>query len=227
MKQEPEKKMTQTTLAKIVAILDQKIKEWPVPVVGIIANEAIDKPFEVLISTILSLRTKDKTTLEASLRLFKVARTPKAILNLDLKKLQDLIYPVSFFRNKAVSIQKTCSILLDKFQGKVPNNMDDLVALPGVGRKTANLVITLGFNDYGICVDTHVHRISNRWGLIKTKDADESELVLRKILPKKYWIKYNDWLVAFGQNLCQPVSPHCSLCPVEKYCPKIDVVHSR
>jgi endonuclease-3 len=219
--------MNLNQVEKSIKILDQLTPQWNIPVVGVIADQAKNKPFEVLISTILSLRTKDKTTLEATLRLFKKARTPQSILKLDLTTLEQLIYPVSFYKTKSKSIQKTCQIILDQYQGETPGSLDDLLKLPGVGRKTANLVLTLGFGDLGICVDTHVHRISNRWGFIQTQTPDESELVLRDKLPQQYWIRYNDWLVAFGQNLCQPVSPYCSRCPLKQICPQIGVTHSR
>lgn len=212
--------MNTATLEKVLAILRKEIKKWKVPVVGVIADEANDRPFETLISTVLSLRTKDKVTLEASLRLFDKAKTPADILKLKSEELEKLIYPVCFYRNKSVSILKTCQILVEKYGGKVPRDLDKLIELPGVGRKTANLVMTVGFDDYGICVDVHVHRISNRFGFIKTALPDESELVLRENLPKKHWKTYNDILVAFGQNLCVPVSPWCTRCPVEKYCEK-------
>ncbi|EKD41478.1 MAG: hypothetical protein ACD_73C00702G0003 [uncultured bacterium] len=214
-------------LEKSIGLLETLVTKWPVPVVGVIAQASTHKPFEVLISTILSLRTKDKTTHAASLRLFARANTPKGILKIPLQELEQLIYPVSFYKTKAKSIHKICDILLEKYKGEVPDHLDDLLELPGVGRKTANLVITVGFDDYGICVDTHVHRITNRWGFIKTKTADETESVLREKLPKKYWIRYNDLLVAFGQNLCGPVSPYCSLCPLAKMCPKEGVKYSR
>lgn len=194
------------------------------PAVGAIADIAadqeIDRPFNTLISTILSLRTKDRVTEKASLRLLEKAPTPQALLKLSPTEIEKLIYPVCFYRNKTKSLLATCRLLIDQHGGKVPRTMDELLALPGVGRKTANLVLTLGFDEYGICVDTHVHRISNLWGYVKTKMPDETEFALRKKMPKKYWKTYNDLLVTFGQNLCVPVSPWCSKCPVEKLCPK-------
>jgi len=223
--------MTTDTLEKILKILRREIKKWKVPIVGVIADEAGDqehgRPFETLISTILSLRTKDKVTEGASRRLLARASTPQKMLQLSAKEIEKLIYPVCFFRNKAVSILKTCKILIDRYEGRVPRTMEVLLALPGVGRKTANLVITLGFGDYGICVDTHVHRITNLFGYVKTKTPDDTEFALRKKLPKKHWKTYNDILVTFGQNLCVPVSPWCSRCPVEKYCPQVGLVRHR
>ncbi|MBX7147594.1 endonuclease III [bacterium] len=214
-------------IAEILKNLKHSIKKFKVPAVGVIADNAIDKPFEVLVSTVISLRTKDAVTEKASLNLLTKAPTPHKMIRLSEKEIQKLIYPAGFYKTKAKSLLAICKILLQNYEGKVPRSIDDMVKLPGVGRKTANLVATLGFDDYGICVDVHVHRISNRWGYIKTKTADESEMVLRGKLPKKFWKTYNDILVTFGQNICQPVSPKCSLCPVEKYCPKLGVKHQR
>ncbi len=219
--------MTTETLERVLRILRKEIKKWKVPAVGVIADAAVDRPFETLISTILSLRTKDTVTEGASLRLLGKAPTPQQMLKLSAQEIEKLIYPVCFYRNKAVSILKTCRILMDQYGGHVPRTMDELLALPGVGRKTANLVLTLGFDEYGICVDTHVHRITNIFGYVKTKTPDDTEFALRKKLPKKYWKTYNDLLVTFGQNLCVPVSPWCSKCPVEKYCEKVGLKRSR
>ena len=219
--------MTTATLAKILTILKKEIKKWKVPAVGQIAEESVDRPFGTLISCLLSLRTKDAVTEAASRRLFQRASTPKAILELTPEEIEKLIYPAGFYRTKAKNILKICEILLNQYDGRVPDTIDQLLNLPGVGRKTANLVVTVGYDEDGICVDTHVHRISNRWGYIKTKTPDESEFALRKKLPKKYWKTYNDILVTFGQNLCQPVSPWCSRCALSDFCPKIGVIHRR
>jgi endonuclease-3 len=208
------------TLEKVLRILRWEIRKWKVPAVGVIAEEAADRPFETLVSTILSLRTKDTVTEGASRRLLEKASMPAAMLRLTAGEIEKLIYPVCFYRNKAQSLLKTCRLLIDRHGGKVPRTMEELLSLPGVGRKTANLVLTLGYDKYGICVDTHVHRITNLWGYVKTKTPDETEFALRKKLPKKYWKTYNDILVTFGQNLCVPVSPWCSRCPVEPYCGK-------
>ncbi len=180
-------------------------------------------PFRVLISCLLSLRTKDGVTLKASKRLFLVAKTPEEFLNLSTKKIEELIYPVGFYRVKAKRIKEISKILIERFGGKVPDNLEELLTLPGVGRKTANIVITQGFNKYGIAVDTHVHRVSNRLGLVKTKTPEETEMELRKIIPKKYWIEFNDLFVSFGQNICTPISPKCSICPISKYCNKVGI----
>jgi len=180
-------------------------------------------PFRVLISCLLSLRTKDNVTLKASKKLFSVAKTPEELLKLSTKKIEELIYPVGFYRVKAKRIKEISKILIEQFGGKVPDSLDELLTLPGVGRKTANIVITQGFNKYGIAVDTHVHRVSNRLGFVKTKTPEETEIELRRIIPKKYWIEFNDLFVSFGQNICTPISPKCSICPISKYCNKVGV----
>jgi endonuclease-3 len=159
-------------------------------------------------------------------KLFAKARTPEAMLALAPKTLEKLIYPVGFYRTKARVIRGICRDLIDKFGGEVPDNIDDLLSLNGVGRKTANLVVTQAFHKPGICVDTHVHRISNRWGLVASKTPDKTEMALREVLPPRHWIDYNTILVAFGQTLCQPVSPWCSRCPIATGCPRIGVVRS-
>jgi endonuclease-3 len=173
------------------------------------------------------LRTQDKTTDAASARLFYLAKTPQKMAKLSLSTIRKAIYPVCFYRNKAKSIQKICWILLDQYRGWVPDTIDELVKLPGVGRKTANLTVTLGYRKPGICVDTHVHRITNRWGYVNTKTPDETEMTLRAKLPRKYWIDINEWLVMYGQRICQPVSPLCSQCTLQPLCPHTGVVHSR
>ncbi len=219
--------MDTATLSKILRVLRREVPKWKVPAVGVIADEAVDRPFETLISTILSLRTKDKVTEEASRKLLARAATPAAISALSIREIEVLIYPVGFYRTKARNLRETCAILLKKHDGRVPRRMEELLELPGVGRKTANLVLTVGYDDYGICVDTHVHRISNLWGYVSTRTPEETEFALRRKLPKKYWKTYNDLLVTFGQNLCVPVSPWCSRCPVEKYCEKVGLHRSR
>ncbi len=213
-------------LPKMIGLLKEEVKQWKVPIVGTFA-EGPQAPFKVLMSTVLSLRTKDKTTEEAIHRLFKLADTPWRMLKLRRSNIEKTIYPVGFYRTKAKNILKICSILIKKHGGKVPGDLEELLALPGVGRKTANLVVTVAYKKPGICVDTHVHRISNRWGLVKTQTPEETEMTLRKILPEKYWIGYNDLLVCFGQNLCSPVSPHCSDCKLSSFCPKLGVKSSR
>jgi endonuclease-3 len=195
--------------------------------VGVVAERAIDRPFETLVSTILSLRTKDAVTETASRRLLARAPTPKSLASLSIQEVEKLIFPVGFYHTKAKHLRETCQSLLADHGGIVPRSMEELLKLPGVGRKTANLVLTIGFGDYGICVDTHVHRISNIWGYVHTKTPEETEFALRKKLPRRHWKTYNDILVTFGQNLCVPVSPWCSKCPVARYCPKIGLKRSR
>ncbi|MBI2499905.1 MAG: endonuclease III, partial [Deltaproteobacteria bacterium] len=170
---------------------------------------------------------KDAVTEQATRRLFAVASTPQEIFGLETNQLEKLIYPVGFYRTKAKNLKETCNLLINQHGARVPGTMEELLALPGVGRKTANLVLTVGHDQYGICVGTHVHRISNLWGYVKTKNPEETEFALRKRLPKRYWKSYNDILVTFGQNLCVPVSPWCSRCPIEKYCEKVGLKRSR
>jgi len=219
--------MDDATLDKVFRILKKEILKWKVPIVGVIAEHAADRPFEVLISTILSLRTKDKVTAEASQRLLSRAATPETLALLSQDEIEHLIYPVGFYRTKARNLIETCRKIQSDFAGRVPRSLDDLLTLPGVGRKTANLVLTIGFGDYGICVDTHVHRIFNLWGYVSTKTPEETEFALREKLPRKHWIPCNDILVAFGQNLCVPISPWCSRCPVAIFCPRIGLKRSR
>ncbi len=216
----------QKRIEKIVETLKAALKKYGDPVVTKVAKEK-RSPYRVLISTLLSLRTKDETTLKASERLFKVADTPEKMLNLSKEQIEKLIYPVGFYHRKAEQILKISKILIEKYNGKVPDDLDELLKLPGVGRKTANLVLNEGFGKLGICVDTHVHRISNRLGLVKTKTPEQTEFALRKILPKKYWIIFNTLLVTLGQNICTPISPKCSICPIEQYCPKVGVTKHR
>jgi endonuclease III len=219
--------MDDFVLNKILRTLKKEIQKWKVPAVGIVAENAADRPFETLVSTILSLRTKDEVTESASRRLLARAHTPESLVSTPVEEIERLIYPAGFYHTKARHLIQMCRIILQKHGGKVPRNMDELLALPGVGRKTANLVLTVGFGDYGICVDTHVHRISNLWGYVAAKTPDETEFALRKKLPKRHWKTFNDILVSFGQNLCVPVSPWCSKCPVAGYCPRIGLKRSR
>ena len=209
-----------------IRILKREIRRWKEPVVGVVAKASRD-PFQILISTVLSLRTKDQTTAEASARLFRLATTPQAMLAVSRRAIERAIYPVGFYRTKARHIHDICRDLLARYGGRVPDEIDELLTLKGVGRKTANLVVTLGFRKPGICVDVHVHRISNRWGYIRTKTPAQSEEALRRKLPPRHWIIYNDLLVPFGQNLCMPVSPRCSECKLARYCERVGVTKSR
>jgi endonuclease III len=217
--------MKQEEVSKVISILKKEYKNFREPIVTEISMTG--KPFLVLISTVLSLRTKDETTAKASYRLFDLADTPEKMVKLSLAKIEKTIYPVGFYKTKAKSIIEICKKLISEYDSKVPSDIDKLLEFKGVGRKTANLVMTLGFGKLGICVDVHVHRISNRLGYIKTRNPEETEFALRDKLPKKYWIVYNDLLVAYGQNLCTPVSPHCSKCKVNPYCKRIGVEKSR
>ena len=211
---------------RAMEILEREYPKWREPVVTRLAKEKAD-PFKVLISCILSLRTQDKTTKEASQRLYALAETPQEMVKLSQDEIAKAIYPVGFYKNKAKQIKKICRILLDKYGGEVPDTLEGLLELPGVGRKTANLVLTRGFNRQGICVDTHVHRICNRWGYVKTSSPEETEMALRKKLPSRYWKRINDLLVAFGQNVCRPLSPFCSRCPLGDMCPRVGVNRHR
>ncbi|MCL5124172.1 MAG: endonuclease III [Deltaproteobacteria bacterium] len=184
-------------------------------------------PFEVLVATILSLRTKDEVTRSASKRLFEKVSTPAELIALSESQIAETIFPVGFYKTKAKTLIELCKKLLNDYEGNVPDDLDELLKLKGVGRKTANLVMTLGFGKLGVCVDTHVHRISNRVGYVKTRTPEQTEMALREKLPKKYWIEYNDLLVTWGQNVCRPISPLCSKCAILNYCCRIGVNRSR
>ena len=199
---------------------------WRATSLAEVAAERRD-PFRVLIACLLSLRTKDETTGPAAARLFALADTPEAMQRLPAKRIERAIFPVGFYRTKARVVLGVCRDLLERFGGQVPDDIDRLLTFKGVGRKTANLVVTQGFNKPGICVDIHVHRISNRLGYVKTKNPTETETALRKQLPRRYWIGYNELLVSFGQNICHPVSPRCSECPVRPRCARVGVTRSR
>jgi endonuclease-3 len=218
--------MRDQDIQPVLRILRRSVREWQEPIVGVVTKESND-PFQVLIACLLSLRTRDQTTAQASRRLFALAADPASMRRLPLRRIQSAIYPVGFYRTKAKQIRAICAQLLDQYGGRVPDSIDALLELPGVGRKTANLVVTVGYGKAGICVDIHVHRISNRWGYVRTKTPAETEDTLREKLPARYWITYNDLLVPFGQTICQPVSPLCSQCPVVKYCDRVGVIRSR
>src|SRR5260370_16172506 len=213
-------------VSRVLKVLRREAPTWNAPIVSFIAVQHRD-PFRTLISCILSLRTKDATTAAASMRLFAKAHTPEAMLALSPKTVERLIFPVGFYRTKARIIRRICRDLIDKFNGRVPDEIDALLTLKGVGRKTANLVVTEAYAKPGICVDTHVHRISNRWGLVRTKTPDKTEIALRAVLPARNWLEYNGILVAFGQPIFHPTSPWFSRCNIAQLCPRIGVVHSR
>ncbi len=210
-----------------VKILRQAYKTFPVPYVTEVAAEEQRSPFKVLVSCILSLRTKDSTTREASERLFKIASTPEALSELEPGEIEKAIYPAGFYRVKAGTLKEIGRVLVSEHGSKVPDTIEGLLELKGVGRKTANLVVTMGYNKPGICVDVHVHRITNRWGYVSTKSPDATEMALRRKLPTKYWAEINDLLVAYGQNLCSPVSPHCSKCRLYAMCGRVGVKKRR
>ncbi len=213
--------MRREDLDEVVGILREAYKKFKEPVVTEVAKDK--DPYKVLISTVLSLRTKDETTKEASLRLFERAPDIFKLKELSEEEIKKLIYPVGFYKTKAKNLKKIAKIIVDKYDGVVPSDLDELLKLPNVGRKTANLVLAKGYNIPAICVDIHVHRISNRLGLVKTKTPTETEFALSKILPKKYWIEFNDLLVPFGQNICRPTSPFCSRCPIYDFCDRVGV----
>lgn len=210
----------------VILKIKNAIKKYESPALEKLNNK-LKSPYWVLISCLLSLRTKDETTEKVVKNLYKIAKTPQQILKLPISKLKKIIYKTGFYNNKANTIKNVTEKILNEYKGKVPDNLDELLSLPGVGRKTANLVLTVAYNKMGICVDTHVHKIFNRWGYVKTKNPDETEMELRRKLPKKYWKKINNYLVLFGQNICLSISPLCSKCPVSKECPKIAVKYSR
>ncbi|WP_010262219.1 endonuclease III domain-containing protein [Treponema primitia] len=197
------------------------------PSVSTVAERYHQDPWAVLASTILSLRTKDEVTLVRSQALLKKAPTPKALLKLTTEEIEKLIYPVGFYHTKAQNLQNIASIIIETYRGQVPADMDLLLALPGVGRKTANLVLTEAFDMDGICVDVHVHRITNRLGALQSKTPEETEMILRKILPRKYWKRINKLLVLYGQRVCRPISPFCSRCVITDRCSKVTVDRAR
>ena len=203
------------------------VSEGADPSVSTVAQHYRHDPWAVLTSTIISLRTKDEVTIVASERLLNKAPTPAHLAAMKPTVIEKLIYPAGFYRNKAASLKKIAAILLSQYNGKVPSTMDELLALPGVGRKTANLVLNEAFDIDAICVDIHVHRISNRCGWLKSKTPEETEMILRKILPVKYWKRINYLLVLYGQKLCRPVSPFCSHCVITRLCKRCGVERTR
>ena len=218
--------MDNISIGTIIGLIEEELKKKELPIVTKLAEEHRD-PFEILISTLLSLRTKDEVTAVAAARLFALAGTPSAMAALTKEEIIKAIYPVGFYRNKAETIHDVCRTLIDRYASQVPDRIEELLTMRGVGRKTANLVVALGFNGPGLCVDIHVHRISNRLGYVHTKNPEETEFALREKLPPQYWIKYNTLMVSFGRNICRPVSPICSVCPVYKCCRRVGIARSR
>ena len=218
--------MNKKEFIKYWPILKKQVRSLQLPWLDqMISTER--NPFKVLVSCILSLRTQDKTTGEASKRLFQLAQTAEAMSRLSIKRIEKAIYPVGFYRVKAGTIKELSRQIVERYGGRVPDTIDELMLLKGIGRKTANLVVTLGYDKPGICVDTHVHRITNRWGLVKTKNPNQTEFALRELLPQRYWKELNGILVAFGQGICRPISPLCSRCHVRAVCDRTGVTHSR
>ena len=217
--------MIKVDIDKIILILKKETKKFNITTLNEISFS--NDPFKVLISCLLSLRTKDAVTLVASKKLFAVASTPEKLSKLPVGKIRKLIYPVGFYITKAQRIKDISKVLVEQYKSKVPDTIDELLKLHGVGRKTANIVVTVAFKKHGVAVDTHVHRISNRLGYVKTKTPEQTEYALRAKLPRKYWLAYNDLLVTWGQNVCRPISPLCSQCAISKYCNKAGVGISR
>ncbi len=213
-----------TNIEKLVQVLKVRYQDKTSALMDVSTRK---DPFLTLISCLLSLRTKDEVTARASERLFALAKTPEEMLNLKKEEIEAAIYPVGFYKRKAEQILGICRVLVEKCDSRVPDEIDELLKLKGVGRKTANIVITMGYNKPGIAVDTHVHRISNRLGLVETKNPYQTEFALRKTLPKQYWIVFNDLLVMHGKTICTPISPKCSICPTTEYCKRIGVIRYR
>jgi endonuclease-3 len=218
--------MKPAEIHRAMSILREESRSWRTPAVTIVAEDS-RSPYKVLVSCIISLRTKDEVTSQASKMLFEHAATPEAMQQLSAAEIAKLIYPAGFYRTKAEQILAISRRLVAEYDGRVPDSLDELLTFRGVGRKTANLVVTLGFGMPGICVDTHVHRICNRWGYVATRTPDATEMALRTQLPAEYWIEINDLLVAFGQNICLPVSPRCSICRLNELCARVGITRSR
>lgn len=214
--------MKMNELAPVMRILKREYAKKRMPIVDLIQARTND-PFQVLVATILSARTLDQTTAAACRKLFRVVRDLEDLRRVPRLRLERLIYPVGFYRTKARLLKQLPASLDDRFNGIIPGTVEDLVRLPGVGRKTANLVVAVAFNKPAICVDVHVHRISNRWGLIRTRTPLETEIVLRRRLPVKYWQVFNAYLVSFGQSVCRPVRPQCGACPIAAWCRRVGV----
>ena len=218
--------MLDSDIHEAMVLLKGLVAKWETPAVTIVAQRQGD-PFKVLISCILSLRTPDRVTAAASERLFTRAGTPAELAEMPLDTIESAIFPAGFYHTKARQIRELSRELVAEHGSRVPDEIDELLRFKGVGRKTANLVVTLGFGKPGICVDTHVHRICNRWGYVRTRTPEQTEFALRDKLPQEHWLVINDYLVAFGQNLCTPVSPRCSICPLSRMCDRTGVVKSR
>lgn len=218
--------MQPTDIDQVMAVVREECRNWVTPAVTVI-SERDRNPFTVLVSCIISLRTKDAVTAAASARLFAKAATPTSMARLSVDEIAALIYPAGFYRSKASQIHELAARLVDEYANRVPDTVEELLRFKGVGRKTANLVVTLGYGKPGICVDIHVHRITNRWGYVATRTPEQTEMALRAALPQQYWIPINDLLVCYGQNRCFPVSPACSVCRLTPWCERRGVTRSR
>lgn len=212
---------------KMMKILARAFPEEAAPVITRLSRDVKKDPFIVLVGTLLSLRTKDETTEKVLGNLMPLIKSPQDMIDMPQGELEKLIYPVGFYRNKAKTLKEVASKIINMYGGRVPDTIEELLTIRGIGRKTANLVVTEGYGKPGICVDTHVHRISNRLGVVSTKTPHQTEDELRKVLPRKYWITYNALLVSFGKRICTPLSPKCSECPLEGICEKRGVTRSR
>lgn len=213
--------MNNRILAANLARVEKSLEQRTPPAMVKIGQKA--DPFRILVGCLISARTRDEVTEAACSRLFQRIKTPRSLLKLTARQLEKEIYPVAFYRNKAKALKSLSSDLIERFEGRVPETLEELLTLQGVGRKTANLTLILAFDGMGICVDTHVHRIANRWGYVETDTPEQTEHALREKLPKKHWQRINELLVGFGQTICKPLSPMCSQCPVDKHCPRIGV----
>ncbi len=213
--------MTREKLERILKVLSREYSKWNAPVKEL--KRKTSEPFRVLIGAVLSTRTKDEVTSQAVERLFSMVKSPEDLTKIPVEEIEEAIYPCGFYKTKARKLKELATILVEKYNSKVPNNMDDLLALPGVGRKVANIVLSRGFGKKAIAVDTHVHRISNRLGLVKTKNPDETERELERLIPEEWKRDFNELIVAFGQVICKPIGPKCGECPIREMCPKIGV----
>ena len=214
--------MNKSDIPSVNRILKRQYEKHRAPVIELIKAET-DDPFKILVGTILSARTRDETTSEVSRRLFSKVGKPSDFRLLTLRQLEKLIFPIGFFRTKARHLKELPDVLDQLFGGRIPESIEDLCKLPGVGRKTANLVRSVAFDKPAICVDVHVHRICNRLGLLKTRDPLDTEMTLRDILPARYWKTWNRYLVSYGQTICSPTRPKCETCAISKYCDKVDL----
>lgn len=217
--------MTQKNISKIMNILSKKYPNTGVTTLNRMREKP--NPFQILVSCLLSLRARDETTEIVSMELFKVADTPKKMVEIPTKELKKIIFKTGHYNKKAESLKHVSKTLIENFNSKVPDTYEELIGIKHIGPKTAKIVLAFAFQKHFIPIDTHCHRIPNRLGWIKTKTAEQTDKKLPKILPKKYWLDFNAIFVQFGRDICNPISPKCSQCPIEKYCPKIGVTKSR